>query len=44
MHMGFQRAEVLRALGSVHARHPAGELMSTIPVQTILREALAFLT
>jgi hypothetical protein len=43
MNMGFHRAEVRRALGSVSARHQAEDL-STIPVQTILREALAVLT
>jgi 5-methylcytosine-specific restriction endonuclease McrA len=43
MKMGFQRAEVGRALGSVRARYPAEEL-NTIPVQNLLREALAFLT
>jgi 5-methylcytosine-specific restriction endonuclease McrA len=43
MNMGFQRAEVRRALDSVHAHHQA-EDPSTIPVQTLLREALAFLT
>jgi hypothetical protein len=42
MKMGFHRAEVQRALGGVRALHPAGDL-TTIPVQTILREALAFL-
>jgi hypothetical protein len=43
MKMGFHRAEVQRALGSVRARHPAEDL-STMPIQTILREALAVLT
>ncbi len=41
--MGFRRAEVQRALDIVSARHGADDL-STIPVQTILREALAALT
>ena len=43
VNMGFHRAEVRRALGSVSGRHQAEDL-STIPVQTILREALAVLT
>jgi hypothetical protein len=41
--MGFRRAEVQRALDTVSAHHRAGDL-STVPVQTILREALAVLT
>ncbi len=41
--MGFRRAEVQRAIDTVSGRHRAGDL-STIPVQTILREALAVLT
>jgi 5-methylcytosine-specific restriction endonuclease McrA len=40
--LGFHRSEVGRALGCVRARHP-GEDLSAIPVQTLLREALAFL-
>jgi hypothetical protein len=40
--MGFHRAEVQRALRGVRARHPAEDL-TTVPAQTILREALAFL-
>ncbi len=43
MDLGFRRAEVHRALDAVSARRPAEEL-ATIPVQTILREALAVLT
>jgi hypothetical protein len=43
VNMGFRRAEVQRALDSVSARHRADDL-STVPVQTILREALAVLT
>jgi hypothetical protein len=41
--VGFRRADVERALDSVSAHHWADDL-STIPVQTILREALAVLT
>ena len=40
--MGFRRAEVQRALYTASAHHRADDL-STIPVQTILREALAVL-
>ena len=36
--MGFRRGEVQRALDTVSAHHRADDL-STIPVQTILREA-----
>jgi hypothetical protein len=43
VNMGFRRAEAQRALDAVSARHRADDL-STIPVQTILREALAVLT
>jgi len=43
VNLGFRRAEVQRALDTVTARHGADDL-STIPVQTILREALAMLT
>jgi hypothetical protein len=43
VNMGFRRAEVERALDTVGARHRADDL-GTIPVQTILREALAVLT
>jgi len=43
VNMGFRRAEVQRALDAVSGRHGADDL-STIPVQTILREALAMLT
>jgi hypothetical protein len=43
MHMGFRHAEVRRALDAVSARHRT-EALTTIPVQTILREALAVLT
>jgi len=43
VNMGFRRAEVQRALDTVSGRHGADDL-STIPVQTILREALAVLT
>jgi len=42
VNMGFRRAEVQRALDTVSGRHRADDL-STIPVQTILREALAVL-
>ena len=42
VNMGFRRAEVQRALDAVSGRHGADDL-STIPVQTILREALAVL-
>jgi hypothetical protein len=41
--MGFRPAEVRRALDAVIARHPR-EALTAIPVQAILREALAFLT
>jgi hypothetical protein len=41
--MGFRRAEVQRALETVSGRHRVEEL-ATIPVPTILREALAVLT
>jgi Holliday junction resolvasome RuvABC DNA-binding subunit len=41
--MGFRRAEVRRALDAVSARRPS-EALTTAPVQTILREALAILT
>jgi hypothetical protein len=41
--MGFRRADVRRALDAVSARHPT-EDVSAIPVETILREALAVLT
>jgi hypothetical protein len=43
VNMGFRRAEVQRALDTVSARHPAQDL-TTVPVQTLLREALAVLT
>ena len=43
VNMGFHRAEVHRALDTVSARHGPDDL-STIPVETILREALAVLT
>ncbi len=43
VNMGFRRAEAQRALDAVSARHRPDEL-STIPLQTILREALAVLT
>jgi hypothetical protein len=43
VNMGFRRAEVRRALDAVSARHPS-EALTTAPVQTILREALAVLT
>jgi hypothetical protein len=43
MHMGFRHADVRRALDTVSARHRT-EALTTIPVQTILREALAVLT
>jgi 5-methylcytosine-specific restriction endonuclease McrA len=41
--MGFRRADVRCALDAVSARHQA-EALTTIPVETILREALAVLT
>ena len=41
--LGFRRAEVQRAPDTVSARHPAEDL-TRVPVQTILREALAVLT
>ncbi|HEX8790903.1 MAG TPA: HNH endonuclease [Polyangiaceae bacterium] len=41
--MGFRRAEVQRALGTVSAHHGAEEL-SGMPVETVLHEALAVLT
>jgi hypothetical protein len=41
--MGFRRTEVRRALDAVVARHPR-DALSAIPVQTLLREALAVLT
>jgi 5-methylcytosine-specific restriction endonuclease McrA len=43
VHMGFRHADVRRALDAVSARYPT-EALTTIPVQTILREALAILT
>jgi hypothetical protein len=43
VNMGFRRAEVRRALDAVCARH-RNEPLGEIPVQTILREALAALT
>ena len=43
VNLGFGRAEVQRALDTVSARHGAEDL-TTMPVQTILREALAVLT
>jgi hypothetical protein len=43
VHMGFRHAEVQCALDAVRAHHPT-EALATIPVQTILREALAALT
>jgi hypothetical protein len=41
--MGFRPAEVRRALDAVSASH-RGEVLTEIPVQTIIREALAVLT
>jgi hypothetical protein len=41
--MGFRKTEVRRALAAVTARHPP-EVLTAIPVQTLLREALGFLT
>jgi hypothetical protein len=41
--MGFRLTDVRRALDALTARH-RGEVPSAIPVQTILREALAPLT
>jgi 5-methylcytosine-specific restriction endonuclease McrA len=43
VNLGFRRADVRRALDAVSARHRT-EAVATIPVQTILREALAVLT
>jgi hypothetical protein len=43
VNMGFRRAEAQRAVDTVSAHHGADDL-STIPVQTIVREALAVLT
>jgi hypothetical protein len=43
VNMGFRRAEVGRALAVVLARHPS-DVLRTMPVETILREALAALT
>jgi hypothetical protein len=43
VNMGFRRAEVQRAVDTVSWRHRADDL-SIVPVQTILREALAVLT
>jgi len=43
VNVGFRRAEVQRALDTVSALHRA-EDQTSIPVQTILREALAVLT
>jgi hypothetical protein len=43
VHMGFRAADVRRALDVVSARRRT-EALATIPVQTILREALAVLT
>ncbi|HVN41113.1 MAG TPA: hypothetical protein VMW19_23355 [Myxococcota bacterium] len=43
VNLGFCRAEVRRALDTVSGRHRADDL-SAIPVQTLLREALAVLT
>ncbi len=43
VNIGFRRAEVQRALDTVGVRHRVDDL-SMIPVQTILREALALLT
>jgi hypothetical protein len=43
VHMGFRQADVRRALDAVSARHRT-EALTTIPVQTFLREALAVLT
>ena len=42
VNLGFRRAEVRRALDAVTAHHRA-EALSAMPVQTILREALAVL-
>jgi hypothetical protein len=42
VNMGFRRADVRRALDAVCARH-GPEVLTTVPVQTILREALAVL-
>jgi hypothetical protein len=41
--MGFRKTQVRRALDAIAARHPL-DALAAIPVQTILREALAFLT
>jgi hypothetical protein len=41
--MGFRPADVRRALAAVSDRHHH-ETLATLPVQTILREALAVLS
>jgi hypothetical protein len=41
--VGFRRADVRRALDAVSARN-RGEALTTMPVETILREALVVLT
>jgi 5-methylcytosine-specific restriction endonuclease McrA len=43
LNMGFRRADVHRALDAVSAHHRS-EALNTMPVQTILREALTVLT
>jgi len=43
VNLGFRRADVMRALDAVDARHGA-EVLATLPVQSILREAMALLT
>jgi len=42
VNLGFRRADVRRAVDVVSMRHPA-EVLTTIPVQDVLREALAVL-
>ena len=43
VNMGFRRTDVLRALDAVSAHHRS-EALNTMPLQTIVREALAVLT
>ncbi len=43
VNLGFRRADVRRALDVVSARHEA-DVLKALPVQTILRDALAVLT
>ena len=43
LNMGFRHADVRRALDAVNVRH-RNQILGEIPIQTILREALALLT